>query len=74
MDASTLKAENEAIWERVRDDIPESFWKVATWLPDGNWASGSLDVADRRRIGMAITQQVNRRVRLLPDKTTPEEA
>lgn len=52
------EADIDALWDRIRDDIPESFWKVAIWRKDGNWEPGALDVADRRRIAIRILEWV----------------
>lgn len=46
-------------WERVRDEIPESFWTASFWDTIG-WRVGKLDVADRQRIGKRIIEEVTR--------------
>lgn len=41
--------------DRIRDSIPEDFWRVATWRDDGDWIPGALDIADRQRIIRHVT-------------------
>lgn len=48
----------ESIWSKISDDLPESFWRASFWMEDGNWTTGSLDVADRRRIGTGIVAHI----------------
>lgn len=40
-------------WGSFNHHTPEAFWDVAIWR-DGGWFGGSLDVADRKRIALAI--------------------
>ena len=40
-------------WIEFNHNTPEAFWDVAVWR-EGGWVGGSLDVADRKRIGLAL--------------------
>lgn len=45
----------EQHWTEFDHDTPESFWDVSVWIEDGGrYVTGSLDVADRKRIGLAL--------------------
>lgn len=56
----------EQRWTEFDHDTPESFWDVAVWRDNG-WVRGSLDVADRKRIGLALLAAV---VRAAPSEAT----
>jgi len=43
----------DAAWVEFDRNTPEAFWDVAIWQEKG-WTRGSLDVADRKRIGTAL--------------------
>jgi hypothetical protein len=65
--AEALMAENkpeddlvELLWRDFDHNTPAAFWDVATWT-DGNWSPGSLDVADRKRIGKALIKYARER-------------
>jgi hypothetical protein len=39
--------------ELITRDLPESFWDCAVWRDyphEGDWVSGNVDVADRKRM------------------------
>lgn len=55
-------------WSHFNHHTPESFWDVATWR-DGGWITGSLDVADRKRIALAVMAATR-----APHVTTPDDA
>lgn len=39
-------------------NLPESLWDAAVWEPRGNYLTGTIDVADRKRIATAIAAEV----------------
>ena len=49
----------DALVTRVLRSLPEDFWDVHVWAPSA-CASGSLDVADRKRIVAAVLPEVER--------------
>ena len=45
-------------WSQFNHRTPEAFWDVSVWR-DGAWVTGSMDVADRKRITLAgMTQRL----------------
>lgn len=50
---------HDDLYCQIWDNAPESFWRVTVWDDDGNPTSRvKLDVADRRRIIVAVIEQV----------------
>lgn len=45
--------DREALWTKINRRTPDDFWDVAVWRHD-DWVPGTLDVADRKRIGLHI--------------------
>jgi hypothetical protein len=49
------KKKNEETWDEFSRNTPSVFWDVAAWPRNGSgYVTGSLDVADRKRIVMSV--------------------